>query len=82
MERDSSGVYTCQASSTEGSTSHATQLLVLGALEGGEGHGLRLECAQQKWEGCVEREGAPNAGGSSKTSILIFKGSVNGRVDI
>uniref|UniRef100_A0A8C9KRX4 Ig-like domain-containing protein n=1 Tax=Panthera tigris altaica TaxID=74533 RepID=A0A8C9KRX4_PANTA len=29
-ERRSSGVYTCQASSTEGSASHATQLLVLG----------------------------------------------------
>uniref|UniRef100_A0A452R901 Immunoglobulin superfamily member 9 n=1 Tax=Ursus americanus TaxID=9643 RepID=A0A452R901_URSAM len=30
VERGSSGVYTCQASSTEGSASHATQLLVLG----------------------------------------------------
>ncbi|XP_058395538.1 protein turtle homolog A [Diceros bicornis minor] len=30
VERGSSGVYTCQASSTEGSTTHATQLLVLG----------------------------------------------------
>uniref|UniRef100_A0A8C9DAG5 Immunoglobulin superfamily member 9 n=1 Tax=Panthera leo TaxID=9689 RepID=A0A8C9DAG5_PANLE len=30
VERRSSGVYTCQASSTEGSASHATQLLVLG----------------------------------------------------
>ncbi|XP_036713187.1 protein turtle homolog A isoform X2 [Balaenoptera musculus] len=29
-ERGSSGVYTCQASSTEGSATHATQLLVLG----------------------------------------------------
>lgn len=32
VERGSSGVYTCQASSTEGSATHATQLLVLGAL--------------------------------------------------
>ncbi|XP_073895776.1 protein turtle homolog A isoform X14 [Macaca fascicularis] len=30
VERGSSGVYTCQASSTEGSATHATQLLVLG----------------------------------------------------
>uniref|UniRef100_A0A4X1VX37 Ig-like domain-containing protein n=1 Tax=Sus scrofa TaxID=9823 RepID=A0A4X1VX37_PIG len=30
VERGSSGVYTCQASSTEGSAIHATQLLVLG----------------------------------------------------
>ncbi|EPY85730.1 immunoglobulin superfamily, member 9 isoform 1 [Camelus ferus] len=30
VERGSSGVYTCQASSTEGSSTHATQLLVLG----------------------------------------------------
>nr|XP_025842116.1 protein turtle homolog A isoform X1 [Vulpes vulpes] len=30
VERGSSGVYTCQASSSEGSASHATQLLVLG----------------------------------------------------
>nr|XP_010346835.1 protein turtle homolog A isoform X3 [Saimiri boliviensis boliviensis] len=30
VERGSSGVYTCQASSTEGSTTHTTQLLVLG----------------------------------------------------
>ncbi|XP_043734212.1 protein turtle homolog A isoform X2 [Cervus elaphus] len=30
VERSSAGVYTCQASSTEGSTTHATQLLVLG----------------------------------------------------
>ncbi|KAL2771462.1 protein turtle-like protein A isoform b precursor [Daubentonia madagascariensis] len=30
VERSSSGVYTCQASSTEGSATHATQLLVLG----------------------------------------------------
>ncbi|XP_036129275.1 protein turtle homolog A [Molossus molossus] len=30
VERGSSGIYTCQASSTEGSTTHATQLLVLG----------------------------------------------------
>ncbi|XP_040859319.1 protein turtle homolog A isoform X1 [Ochotona curzoniae] len=31
VQRGSSGVYTCQASSTEGSATHATQLLVLGA---------------------------------------------------
>ncbi|KAM5293950.1 protein turtle homolog A isoform 7-T14 [Glossophaga mutica] len=30
VERGSSGIYTCQASSTEGSTTHTTQLLVLG----------------------------------------------------
>ncbi|XP_045037928.2 protein turtle homolog A isoform X4 [Desmodus rotundus] len=30
VERGSSGIYTCQASSTEGSTIHTTQLLVLG----------------------------------------------------
>ncbi|XP_032949928.1 protein turtle homolog A isoform X3 [Rhinolophus ferrumequinum] len=30
VERGSSGIYTCQASSTEGSATHATQLLVLG----------------------------------------------------
>ncbi|KAJ1064330.1 hypothetical protein K5549_014744 [Capra hircus] len=30
VERSSAGVYTCQASSTEGSATHATQLLVLG----------------------------------------------------
>lgn len=30
VERGSSGIYTCQASNTEGSTTHATQLLVLG----------------------------------------------------
>ncbi|XP_004688425.1 PREDICTED: protein turtle homolog A isoform X2 [Condylura cristata] len=30
VERGSSGVYTCQASSSEGSITHATQLLVLG----------------------------------------------------
>ncbi|XP_066218147.1 protein turtle homolog A isoform X1 [Saccopteryx leptura] len=30
VERGSSGIYTCQASSTEGSTTHSTQLLVLG----------------------------------------------------
>nr|XP_044997413.1 protein turtle homolog A isoform X2 [Jaculus jaculus] len=30
VERGSSGVYTCQASSTEGSATHTTQLLVLG----------------------------------------------------
>uniref|UniRef100_A0A8C9AE22 Immunoglobulin superfamily member 9 n=1 Tax=Prolemur simus TaxID=1328070 RepID=A0A8C9AE22_PROSS len=30
VERSSSGVYVCQASSTEGSATHATQLLVLG----------------------------------------------------
>lgn len=34
VERSSAGVYTCQASSTEGSTTHATQLLVLGAVSG------------------------------------------------
>uniref|UniRef100_A0A8C0NQE0 Protein turtle homolog A n=1 Tax=Canis lupus familiaris TaxID=9615 RepID=A0A8C0NQE0_CANLF len=34
VERGSSGVYTCQASSSEGSASHATQLLVLGISEG------------------------------------------------
>lgn len=32
MERGSAGDYTCQASSSEGSITHATQLLVLGAL--------------------------------------------------
>lgn len=32
MERGSAGDYTCQASSTEGSVTHVTQLLVLGAL--------------------------------------------------
>lgn len=32
VQRGSSGVYTCQASSTEGSATHATQLLVLGAV--------------------------------------------------
>lgn len=30
VERGSSGIYTCQASNAEGSTTHATQLLVLG----------------------------------------------------
>ncbi|XP_054567847.1 protein turtle homolog A isoform X2 [Eptesicus fuscus] len=30
VERGSSGIYTCQASNSEGSTTHATQLLVLG----------------------------------------------------
>lgn len=30
VERGSSGIYTCEASSTEGSATHATQLLVLG----------------------------------------------------
>jgi hypothetical protein len=32
VERGSAGDYTCQASSSEGSITHATQLLVLGAL--------------------------------------------------
>lgn len=30
VERDSSGIYACQASNSEGSTTHSTQLLVLG----------------------------------------------------
>lgn len=40
VERGSSGIYTCHASSIEGSATHTTQLLVLGALwEGGGGLG-------------------------------------------
>ena len=45
VERSSAGVYTCQASSTEGSTTHATQLLVLGAVSG------------EGWETGCTREG-------------------------
>lgn len=43
VQRGSSGIYTCQASSTEGSATHHTQLLVLGAGGSGRGGERRLE---------------------------------------
>lgn len=87
MERGSSGIYTCQASNSEGSTTHATQLLVLGALCG-EGPELGHPCGRPDlwlgvhvwnleetyaWgQGHEESEGAPNTG-CFKISILNFK---------
>lgn len=47
MERGSAGIYTCQASNSEGSTTHATELLVLGAVLG-EGRELG-----HRWGGLI-----------------------------
>lgn len=57
VQRSSSGIYTCQASSTEGSATHHTQLLVLGA--GGSGRGR-----EGSWNRDACAWGWPVAGGA------------------
>lgn len=98
VERGSSGIYTCQASSTEGSTTHATQLLVLGALcgEGREpGHlcvrpDLWLEVHMAGvWRRLMPEDRGPwrvrelpTQAVPLKSASYILKGSVNRQVDM